>query len=112
MKRITCYIKPHRVEMVKSAIATLGVSGLSVTDVRGTGNSPESTDWLGGDPSLIALPIRSKLIMFVSDEMVESVIASIVENTQTGESGDGKIFVEPVENAIRIRTNERGEIAI
>lgn len=112
MIRLTCYLRPHRLEAVKSAVASLGVSGMTVSDVRGTGNSPESTDWFGGDPSLVALPIRSKMEVVVPDDLCEEVVATILENAQTGESGDGKIFLEPVADALRIRTEERGEQAV
>lgn len=112
MTRVTCYLRPHRLEAVKSAIAALGVSGLSVSDVRGTGNSPERADIFGGDEGLIALPIRSKVQVVVADDMAEPIVNAIVESAYTGESGDGKIFVERVEDALRIRTGERGDTAI
>jgi nitrogen regulatory protein P-II 1 len=112
MVRITCIIKPHRLEAVKSAVAALGVTGLTVADVRGTGNSPEATDWLGGDDRLVALPIRSKLMVVVADEILEPAITAIIENARSGESGDGKIFIEAVGDAVRVRTEERGEAAV
>lgn len=112
MHRITCYIRPHRLEAVKSAIAAQGVSGMTVSDVRGTGNSPESTEFFGGDPNLIALPIRSKVMVVVPEDLTNDVIEAILDAAQTGENGDGKIFVEPVVDAIRVRTQERGETAI
>ena len=112
MIRITCYIRPHRLEAVKSAIAALGVSGLSVRDVRGTGNSPESTDYLGGDEGLIALPIRSRVEVVASDDLQEPIVEAILESARTGEHGDGKIFIERVAEASRIRTEERGEAAV
>ena len=112
MIRITCYIRPHQLEGVKSAVASLGVTGMTVSDVRGTGNSPESTDWFGGDESLVALPIRSKLLVVAEEELVEEIVQAIVDHAQTGESGDGKVFVERVSDAVRIRTEERGAEAI
>ena len=112
MHRVICFIRPHRLEPVKSAIAALGVTGLSVSDVRGTGNSPERADFLGGDEGLIALPIRARVEVVASEDMTEAIIEAILETAQTGEEGDGKIFVEPVLDAIRIRTEERGEAAI
>jgi nitrogen regulatory protein P-II 1 len=110
--RVTCYIKPHKLEAVKSAIASVGVSGMSVEDVRGTGNSVESADWFGGDESLMALPIRAKLTVVAPDDLQEEIVQSILQSAQTGEDGDGKIFVERVHDAMRIRTQERGEAAI
>lgn len=112
MIRVTCFVRPHRLEAVKSAIAAIGVSGLSVSDVRGTGNSPEHTEWLGGDDGLVALPIRSRIEVVVPDEYSEPIVQAIVESARTGETGDGKIFLERVEDAIRIRTEERGDSAI
>lgn len=112
MIRITCIIKPHRLEAVKSAIAGLGISGMSVSEVRGTGNSEERASWFGGEQQVIALPIRSKLVIVAPDELQEEIIEAAVAAARSGESGDGKIFVEPVANAIRIRTEERGSEAI
>lgn len=112
MTRVTCYIRPHKLESVKSAIAALGVTGMSVSDVRGAGNSPETTDWFGGTEGLIAMPIRARVEVVAQDEQVEEIVNSIIENARTGEQGDGKIFIEPVQDAIRIRTQERGEAAV
>lgn len=112
MTRVTCYIRPHKLESVKSAIAALGVTGMSVSDVRGAGTSPETTDWFGGAGGLIALPIRAKVEVVVQNELTESIVRAIIDNAYTGESGDGKIFVAPVNDAIRIRTLERGEAAV
>lgn len=112
MVRITCMIRPHRLEGVKSAIASLGVSGLNVADVRGVGNSPEKASWFAGEEHLVALPIKSRLEVVAADELQEPIIEAIIENARTGEPGDGKIFVEKVRDAIRIRTEERGESAI
>jgi nitrogen regulatory protein P-II 1 len=112
MIRVTCYIRPHRLEAVKSAIAALGVSGLSVSDVRGTGNSLERADFFGGDEGVIALPIRARIEVVAADEMADPIVDAIVESAHTGEPGDGKIFVQRVADAIRIRTEERGEEAV
>lgn len=112
MTRVTCYLRPHRLEPVKSAIAALGVSGLSVSDVRGVGSSPEKTDFFAGDEHLIALPIRARIEVVAPDDMAEPIVAAIIENAQTGEPGDGKIFLERVADAVRIRTDERGEDAV
>jgi nitrogen regulatory protein P-II 1 len=88
------------------------VSGLSVSDVRGTGNSPESSDFLGGDEGVIAMPIRSRLEVVASDDLAEPIVQAILESAQTGEHGDGKIFIERILDAVRIRTEERGEAAV
>ena len=112
MLRITIFIRPHRLEQVKSAIAALGVSGLTVSDVRGTGNSPEQTQWFAGEGHVIPLPIRSKIEVVVSEDMREQLVEAVMAAAQTGEPNDGKIFVEPILDAIRVRTGEKGGAAL
>lgn len=112
MIRIVCLIRPHKLEAVKSAIAATGVSGLTVTEVRGTGNSEERANWFGGEQQLIALPIRSRIEVVAPKELREAIVETILEHARTGEDGDGKIFVEPIVDAVRVRTRERGREAI
>jgi nitrogen regulatory protein P-II 1 len=112
MIRITCYIRPHRLEQVKSAIAVLGISGMNVSDARGAGNSPEKSAWPAGEEHIVALPIKSKVEVVAPDDLQEALIEAIVENAWTGEPGDGKVFVERVADAIRVRTGERGDAAV
>ncbi len=110
MVRIICLIRPHRLEPVKSAIAALGVSGMTVTDVRGTGNSPGGR---AASAAVVApMPIQSRLEVVVPDDLREAVIGAIIEHARTGDPGDGKIFVERIADAVRVRTGERGETAI
>lgn len=111
MKRIICFVRPHRLELIKTAIASLDITGLSVAEVRGTGNSPESAPW-GAVAGVAPLPIRSRLEVVVRDEQVEPVIEAILANGRTGETNDGKIFIEEIVDAIRIRTQERGDSAV
>ncbi len=108
MTRVTCMIRPHKLEEVKTAIASQGVTGMTVSDVRGRGTSPERPTLFAGQEMLVALPIRAKIMVVVADELVEPVVQAILESAHTGEPGDGKIFLEPVEDALRIRTLERG----
>ena len=110
MIRVVAYIKPHRLEGAKSAVAALGVTGLTVADVRGTGVSEEHTDLLSG--AVVALPIRSRLEVVVPDDLRQSVVDAIVESARTGEPNDGKVFVERVADALRVRTGERGDAAV
>lgn len=110
--RITAYVRPHKLEEVKTAVSNLGVSGLTVTDVRGRGASPEVASTFAGQEILIALPVRSKLETVVSAEMQEAVIEAVLRSAWTGEPGDGKVFVEPIEDVVRIRTGERGQDAV
>jgi nitrogen regulatory protein PII len=112
MVLITAYLKPHRLEEVKTAVADLGVTGLTVNDVRGCGSSPEKPRMFAGQQVHVTLPARSKLTVAVTDDLREAVIQAILENAQTGEPGDGKIFVEPLADAIRIRTGQRGPDAV
>jgi len=107
MVAITCYIKPHVLEGVKTAIADCGVSGISVSDVRGCGNS-EQTDLRQG----MRLAMMSKIRVVVPNELTDQVIQAILDNAQTGQPGDGKIFIEKISDVIRIRTFERGETAV
>lgn len=112
MIKVTCIIRPHRVETVKTAIASLGISGMTVADVRGVGNSPEKSAWFAGEEHLVALPLKCQIEVVCHDDLRDDMIATILEHARTGEPGDGKIFVEPVRDAIRIRTVERGDLAI
>jgi nitrogen regulatory protein P-II 1 len=112
MRRVVAIIRPHKLDEVKTAIANLGVSGLTVNDVRGSGSSPERPALFGGSEVLIALPVKAKLTVVVPDDLVEAVVAAVLEHARTGEPGDGKLFVEPVVEAIRVRTGERGEAGL
>jgi nitrogen regulatory protein P-II 1 len=112
MIRIVAYIKPHRLEPVKSAVAALGVTGMNVADVRGAGNSPERASLFSGDASVIGLPIRSRIEVVAEDALRDEIVDAIVASARTGEPGDGKIFVERIVDAVRIRTSERGDAAI
>lgn len=109
---VTAIVRPHRLEAVKTAIADLGVTGMSVVEVRGCGNSPEKAATFAGREVLVALPIRAKITVVVHDGEEEGVIQAILSTARIGEPGDGKIFLERIQDAIRIRTLERGETAV
>ena len=85
---------------------------MTVSDVRGTGTSPEQSQWLGGSETLIALPVRSRVEVVVPNDLTDAITDAILENAHTGEPGNGKIFIEDILDAIRVRTNERGAIAV
>jgi nitrogen regulatory protein P-II 1 len=112
MIRVTCYIRPHKLEEVKTAISNVGVTGMSVSDVRGSGNGPEMPAVFAGQQMVIALPIRSKVEVFAIDAMQELLVQAILSGAHTGEPGDGKVFIEKVSDAVRIRTEERGDPAV
>lgn len=110
--RIFAIIRPHRLQEVKSALALLPISGLTVTDARGTGNHPEKPVAFLGQNMVVALPLRVTVEVVAPKSLQEEIIEAITEAARTGEPGDGKIFVEPIIDAIRIRTNEQGHDAI
>jgi len=111
MKKIDCILRPHKLEEVKTALSELGVTGMTVSEVRGCGSSPPEPGRFG-EEVLIRLPMRLRLEMVVPDEMVEPIIETILRHARTGQPDDGKIFVLPYQEAIRIRTEERGEAAL
>ena len=112
MIKIVAYIRPHMLEATKSAIASIGVNGLTVADARGRGRDEDRSAWNSGGVQLAALPIRSRLEVVIQDEYKDQVIQAILDNARTGEPGDGKIFVSKVVDAIRVRTGERGEAVV
>lgn len=112
MIRFVAYLRPHRLEAAKTAIAGLGISGMTVGDARGCGNSEERSRWMDGEEVVVALPIRSRLEVVAPADLTEALIAATSEAVYSGESGDGKIFIFPVEDALRIRTGERGDAAL
>ncbi len=112
MKKIEAIIKPFKLDEVKSALADLGIQGLTVTEVKGFGRQKGHTEiYRGSEYAVDFLPkIRLKLVL--ADAQVFSVVEAIVKSAKTGKIGDGKIFVSSVESAIRIRTGETGEQAV
>jgi nitrogen regulatory protein P-II 1 len=113
MVKVECIIRPSKIADVKDALSNLGVHGMTVTEVIGCGFQKGHTDDMNWNTELnINLLPKTKIEMVVSDDIVEDVIAIIIKVAKTGEIGDGKIFTSPISNAIRIRTEERGEKAI
>jgi nitrogen regulatory protein P-II 1 len=110
--RIVAYIRPHKLEEVKTALAQLGLTGITVSEARGCGSGPEPSDWMLGKEYVVALPPRIKLETIVSDEVADAAVAAIVESARTGKPGDGKVFVLRESDAVRVRTGERGEAAL
>ena len=112
MKKIEAIIRPTKLDEVKAALDELGIVGMTVTDVRGYGAQRGHTERYRGNTYIVNLLPKLKVEIVVRDDQAESVIDIVEEAAQTGEVGDGKIFVEDVERAIRIRTGEEGEIAL
>ncbi len=109
MKMIFAIIRPHRLQDVKEALGDIGVVGLTVTDVRGAGRQKGQVERYRGSEYSIDLLAKIKLEVAVLDDQCEEVIQAIRKAAFTGEIGDGKIFVLPLEDSIRVRTGERGE---
>ena len=112
MKKIEAIIKPFKLDEVKDKLNEIGVHGLTVTEVKGFGRQKGHTELYRGAEYVVDFLPKIKLDVVVSDEMVEEVVDSISQSAHTGRIGDGKIFVTPVEEVIRIRTGERGDIAL
>jgi len=112
MKKIEAIIRPTKLDEVKVALDEFGVVGLTVTDVRGYGAQRGHTERYRGNTYVVNLLPKIKLELVVSDENYEAVIKIVEKAAHTGEVGDGKIFVEDVDRAIRIRTGEEGDLAL
>jgi len=112
MVRIEAIIRPSRLDEVKSALDELDVRGISVTEIKGAGKQKGYTQHYRGSEYQVNLLPKVQLVVVVADSQQESVIGAIEGAARTGEIGDGKIFVTPVLEAIRIRTGERGDIAV
>ena len=112
MVRIEAIIRPSRLDEVKAALDDLGIHGISVLEIKGAGKQKGYTQHYRGSEYQVNLLPKVQLIVVVPDEAQERVIEAIEGSARTGEIGDGKIFITPVTEAIRIRTGERGETAI
>jgi nitrogen regulatory protein P-II 1 len=112
VKKIEAIIKPFKLDEVKEKLNAAGIQGMTVSEVRGFGRQRGHTELYRGAEYVVDFLPKSKLEIIVSDHLEEMVINTITEAAQTGNIGDGKVFVTPVEEVIRIRTGERGEEAI
>ena len=108
MKLICAIIRPHRLQEVKAALSNAGIVGLTVTDVRGAGRQKGQVERYRGSEYSIDLLPKIKLEIAAEDDQVEAIINKIKDAASTGEIGDGKIFILPLEDSMRIRTGERG----
>jgi len=112
MKKIEAIIKPFKLDDVKEALTELGVVGMTVTEVRGFGRQKGHTELYRGAEYVVDFLPKVKLEIIVRDEQVAEVVETIEKSAKTGRIGDGKIFVLPIDEIIRIRTGERGSAAI
>ena len=112
MKKIEAIINPFKLDEVKEALKEVGVQGLTVTEVKGFGRQKGHTELYRGAEYVIDFLPKIKLEIVVPDSIVTKVVDAIMESARTGKIGDGKIFILPMEEVIRIRTGERGEDAL
>ena len=112
MKEILAIIRPNKLDEVKNALEEVGCHGMTITDVEGRGRQLGITESYRGSDYRIDLLPKIKLEIIVQDDAVSRVVDTIVQTAQTGDIGDGKIFISPVEEVVRIRTGESGEKAV
>jgi nitrogen regulatory protein P-II 1 len=112
MKKIEAYVRPFKLDDVKSALMEMGLKGMSVSEVKGFGRQKGHTELYRGSEYRVDFLPKSKIEIFVPDDQVENVVDAIARVAATGQVGDGKIFILPVEDAIRIRTRESGDSAL
>jgi nitrogen regulatory protein PII len=112
MKKIEAIIKPFKLNDVKDSLAEVGVQGMTVTEVKGFGRQKGHTEIYRGSEYTVDFLPKIRLEIVVPDAQVQAAVQAIIQSAKTGKIGDGKIFVSPVEEAVRIRTEERGERAV
>ena len=112
MKKIEAILKPFKLEEVKDALSELGIEGMTVSEVKGFGRQKGHTEIYRGSEYTVDFLPKIKIELVVADNQAETAIGAIVKAAKTGKIGDGKVFVSSVEQAIRIRTDEKGDSAI
>ncbi len=112
MKKVEAIIKPFKLEEVKDALGEIGIEGMTVTEVKGFGRQKGHTEIYRGSEYTVDFLPKIKLEVVLPDNRVEAALAAIVKAAKTGKIGDGKVFVSKVDEAIRIRTEEKGEQAV
>jgi nitrogen regulatory protein P-II 1 len=112
MKKIEAIIKPFKLEEVKDALGEIGIEGMTVTEVKGFGRQKGHTEIYRGSEYTVDFLPKIKLELVLTDKQVEAAVATIVKAAKTGKIGDGKVFVSAIEQAVRIRTDEKGDAAV
>jgi nitrogen regulatory protein P-II 1 len=112
MKRIEAIIKPYKLDEVKSRLRELGISGMTVSEVKGFGRTGGRTEVYRGSAYVVDFVPKMKVEVVIKDSLVHDVVEAITAAARTGKIGDGKIFVTTIDEAVRIRTGERGEDAV
>ncbi len=112
MKKVEAIIKPFKLEEVKDALGDIGIEGMTVSEVKGFGRQKGHTEIYRGSEYTVDFLPKIKLELVLADSQVEAAVNAIIKTAKTGKIGDGKVFVSSVEQAIRIRTEEKGEAAV
>jgi nitrogen regulatory protein PII len=112
MKKIEAIIKPFKLEEVKDALGEVGIEGMTVSEVKGFGRQKGHTEIYRGSEYTVDFLPKIKLELVVADDQLDAAVTAIIKSAKTGKIGDGKVFVSNVEDAIRIRTEEKGEKAV
>src|SRR6201747_2469596 len=112
MKKIEAIIKPFKLDEVKEALQQIGLKGITVIEAKGFGRQKGHTELYRGAEYVVDFLPKVKIELIIEDDLVEKAVEAIRTSAQTGRIGDGKIFVSPIEDAIRIRTGERGDAAV
>ena len=112
MKKIEAIIKPFKLEEVKDALGEIGIEGMTVSEVKGFGRQKGHTEIYRGSEYTVDFLPKIKIEIVTTDQLVERAVATIVKAARTGKIGDGKVFVSSIEQAVRIRTEEKGEAAV
>ena len=112
MKKIEAIVKPFKLADVKQALNDVGIQGMTVSDVKGYGRQKGHTEIYRGSEYVVDFLPKVKIELVLADDQVDAALSTIIQSAKTGKIGDGKIFVIPIDNVIRIRTEEKGEKAV
>ena len=112
MKKVEAIIKPFKLDEVKDALSEVGIQGMTVTEVKGFGRTGGKKEVYRGSAYVVDFVPKVRIQIVVDDEMVQPIVDAILSSARTGEIGDGKIFISPMADVIRIRTGERGSEAV
>ena len=112
MKKIEAIVKPFKLEEVKDALGEIGIEGMTVSEVKGFGRQKGHTEIYRGSEYTVDFLPKVKIELVIPDAQSDSAVAAILKSAKTGKIGDGKVFVSTVDDAIRIRTEEKGELAV
>jgi len=112
MKKVEAIVRPHLLEAVKTALQEVGIVGMTVTEVKGFGRQKGHTETYRGSEYKVEFLPKIKIEVALGDELVDQAVEAVLKTAKTGKFGDGKVFVSPLEDVVRIRTGERGEAAL